>query len=395
MTDHRIDLDLSALPRVMDGDIDRLIDALVMADQAERLAAITGGDRWRSAEPDAAATARRRRHRRATRRRPAGGPRGRARRRRAVARPRSGGTDRRRRRPLRRAARRPDPEGDRPRQRPGPQARQPVPADRPVRRHPPRLARAGPVPVGHAGSSRAASLRVGGDAAGPPAGLDGGELPRLDPADEPERRPQPGREDAARTSAGRRADARDRPRPADRRRGDGRAGPDRQPRRARRARVAVELELGADDADIFEVRGYPRPERGTLLPIAADRDPGDVPLRRPRRPPPVDPRRLLRAGDAVRRRSTADPTTRSRAAARPLPLGREPRAGRARTSCSWTIWPSITAEAASERDRRRTATRRVALPRAAPGHAATTAPARTTPGAAARPRSRPTTSCST
>jgi glycogen debranching enzyme len=30
----------------------------------------------------------------------------------------------------------------------------------------------------------------------------------------------------------------------------------------------VELELGVDCADIFEVRGYPRPERGTLLPIA-------------------------------------------------------------------------------------------------------------------------------
>jgi peptide chain release factor 1 len=49
LTDHRIGLDLSALPRVMDGDIDRLIDALVMADQADRLAEITGGD-------DAAAT---------------------------------------------------------------------------------------------------------------------------------------------------------------------------------------------------------------------------------------------------------------------------------------------------------------------------------------------------
>jgi peptide chain release factor 1 len=44
LTDHRIGLDLSALPRVMDGDIDRLIDALVMADQADRLASITGGD---------------------------------------------------------------------------------------------------------------------------------------------------------------------------------------------------------------------------------------------------------------------------------------------------------------------------------------------------------------
>jgi hypothetical protein len=28
----------------MDGDIDRLIDALVMADQADRLASITGAD---------------------------------------------------------------------------------------------------------------------------------------------------------------------------------------------------------------------------------------------------------------------------------------------------------------------------------------------------------------
>jgi peptide chain release factor 1 len=45
LTDHRIGLDLSALPRVMDGEIDRLIDALVMADQADRLAEVTGGDR--------------------------------------------------------------------------------------------------------------------------------------------------------------------------------------------------------------------------------------------------------------------------------------------------------------------------------------------------------------
>ena len=29
LTDHRIKLDLSALPRIMDGDLDRLIDALV------------------------------------------------------------------------------------------------------------------------------------------------------------------------------------------------------------------------------------------------------------------------------------------------------------------------------------------------------------------------------
>ena len=40
VTDHRIGLDLSSLPRVLDGDIDRLIDALITTDQAERLAAL-------------------------------------------------------------------------------------------------------------------------------------------------------------------------------------------------------------------------------------------------------------------------------------------------------------------------------------------------------------------
>ena len=34
------------------------------------------------------------------------------------------------------------------------------------------------------------------------------------------------------------------------------------------AAVPVELELGADGADIFEVRGYPREGRGRLLPVA-------------------------------------------------------------------------------------------------------------------------------
>jgi peptide chain release factor 1 len=44
LTDHRIKLDLSALPRIMDGDLDRLIDALGQADQADRLASLTGAD---------------------------------------------------------------------------------------------------------------------------------------------------------------------------------------------------------------------------------------------------------------------------------------------------------------------------------------------------------------
>jgi peptide chain release factor 1 len=44
LTDHRIKLDLSALPKIMDGDLDRLIDALGQADQADRLAHLTGAD---------------------------------------------------------------------------------------------------------------------------------------------------------------------------------------------------------------------------------------------------------------------------------------------------------------------------------------------------------------
>jgi peptide chain release factor 1 len=40
VTDHRIKLDLSNLPQVLNGDLDRLIDSLITTDQAERLAAL-------------------------------------------------------------------------------------------------------------------------------------------------------------------------------------------------------------------------------------------------------------------------------------------------------------------------------------------------------------------
>jgi peptide chain release factor 1 len=40
ITDHRIGMDLHDLPAVLDGDLDRLIDALVTTDQAERLATL-------------------------------------------------------------------------------------------------------------------------------------------------------------------------------------------------------------------------------------------------------------------------------------------------------------------------------------------------------------------
>ena len=44
VTDHRVGLDLSNLPRVMGGDLDRLIDTLITSDQAERLADLVDPD---------------------------------------------------------------------------------------------------------------------------------------------------------------------------------------------------------------------------------------------------------------------------------------------------------------------------------------------------------------
>jgi len=43
VTDHRIGVDLSNLPRVLAGDLDKLIDTLITTDQAERLAALVDG----------------------------------------------------------------------------------------------------------------------------------------------------------------------------------------------------------------------------------------------------------------------------------------------------------------------------------------------------------------
>ena len=43
VTDHRIGLDLHNLPGVLEGDLDRMIDALITTDQAERLATLTDG----------------------------------------------------------------------------------------------------------------------------------------------------------------------------------------------------------------------------------------------------------------------------------------------------------------------------------------------------------------
>ena len=44
VTDHRVGMDLSNLPRVLGGDLDRLIDTLITTDQAERLSALVETD---------------------------------------------------------------------------------------------------------------------------------------------------------------------------------------------------------------------------------------------------------------------------------------------------------------------------------------------------------------
>jgi peptide chain release factor 1 len=44
VTDHRVNVDLSGLPRVMDGELDRLIDTLITTDQAEQLSAFVEAD---------------------------------------------------------------------------------------------------------------------------------------------------------------------------------------------------------------------------------------------------------------------------------------------------------------------------------------------------------------
>ena len=44
VTDHRVGMDLSNLPRVMNGELDKLIDTLITTDQAERLAMLVESD---------------------------------------------------------------------------------------------------------------------------------------------------------------------------------------------------------------------------------------------------------------------------------------------------------------------------------------------------------------
>jgi peptide chain release factor 1 len=43
VSDHRVDLNVSNLPRILDGELDKLIDTLITTDQAQRLSELTDG----------------------------------------------------------------------------------------------------------------------------------------------------------------------------------------------------------------------------------------------------------------------------------------------------------------------------------------------------------------
>ena len=104
VTDHRIGKTVHNLPGVLAGDLDELIDALIMADQADRLSGIVGSDDACLRPPTVRFLP------------PRDVP---------IVKATDLGLG------------------------PGPQARQPVPADRLVRRHPPGFARPRPVPRRH------------------------------------------------------------------------------------------------------------------------------------------------------------------------------------------------------------------------------------------------------
>jgi glycogen debranching enzyme len=111
--------------------------------------------------------------------------------------------------------------------------------------------------------------------------------------------------------------------------------------------VPIELELGADDADIFEVRGYPRRDRGTLLPVAI------TPTRATFRYDGLDKRRrstYVAFSEAAQAYGPIDPGSDDQLTSGgsvrfrwDLRLG----AGE-RRELRWTVWPSISAPGGSE-----------------------------------------------
>ena len=139
------------------------------------------------------------------------------------------------------------------------------------------------------------ALRVGGSPAGPAPGLDGRQLPRLDPAHEPERRPQPGRQGPARAD-----DVAGRTLGISRDRLIGNDGMEERVRIVNHAERALEFPSSSSSAATRPTssRSAAIPGRSAGRSCRSPSPPtrGDLPLRRPRRDAPLDPRRLLRRG---------------------------------------------------------------------------------------------------
>ena len=124
--------------------------------------------------------------------------------------------------------------------------------------------------------------------------------------------------------------------------------------------LEIELGLGVDMADIFEVRGYPRTARGTLCPIEIEDDRVAVRLRRARRPAADDDRHRRRgahrAGSTRSRRVAGRERRRAagvRVSARRPAHGRvDRRRTRARRQATEPEGDRTCASAAARRDRR-------------------------------------------
>ena len=272
VTDHRIGHDLHNLPGVLDGELDALIDALVMADQAERLAAVTertgiatdGSRRGRPAAP-----------------------------------------------PARQLADDVDPAAIRcfdPVARPIVQATDLGSVQ--VLKHGNLYLLTDPFGDVHPDSrglglydgdtrllscSRAAGQRRCGRCCSRASagGNYRGTIQLTNPSID--RNPRGQGEPAGRRARG--AEAGHRPRRGRCRRGSRGAGPDRQLRRAPGDRSTVELELAVDARrHLRGPRAGARPARRRCHPAAVLRRRAHVPLRRPRRSPALDPPRASRAG---------------------------------------------------------------------------------------------------
>ena len=205
---------------------------------------------------------------------------------------------------LHRAGRPPDRQGHRPRLRPGPQAGQPVPADRPVRRRPPRHAAASACTTATPAGSRARSC--GSTAAArcssrrSAGGNYRGAIQLTNPRDRAQHRGQGPPRGRARL-----AEAGDRAQPAAHGRRCSRSGSGSSTTRRRRARSSSSSSSPPTPPTSSRSAAGRGPRAAASCPIAHPPRPGHVPLRRPRRR--ADSARTSRSASRARDVEAVDP----------------------------------------------------------------------------------------